>query len=70
MSEVKLNAVQIESILDRLIPLIAAPEDHSFFRGVIGLRLESMNSGRAAAFVNELLSCASKCDRSDAAQPL
>lgn len=31
----RLNALQIESIVDRIVPLIAAPADHGFFRGVI-----------------------------------
>lgn len=55
-NQLKLNALQIETILDRVIPLIAAPEDHSFFRGVIGIRLEAApSSADAAMFVRELL---------------
>lgn len=53
---VKLNALQIETILDRIVPLIAEPADHGFFRGVIGLKLEACPSSAAAAmFVRELL---------------
>lgn len=51
----KLNGMQIERILDKLVPAIAAPEDEGFFRGVIGIKLESMNSGEAALFVKKLL---------------
>lgn len=52
----KLNAMQIESILDKLIPVIAEPADHEFFRGVIGLKLEACNSSAdAAMFVRKLL---------------
>lgn len=51
----KLNALQIETILDRLVPLIAEPADHGFFRGVIGLKLENCSSGQAAMFVKRLL---------------
>ena len=56
MNALKLNALQIENILDKIVPLIAEPADHSFFRGVIGLKLESCNSsGEAAMFVRKLL---------------
>lgn len=52
----KLNALQIETILDKVVPLIAEPADHGFFRGVIGLKLESCASSAAAAmFVRRLL---------------
>lgn len=51
----KLNALQIETILDKLIPRIAKPEDEGFFRGVIGLQLEAMTSAQAALFVKRLL---------------
>jgi hypothetical protein len=54
--EMKLNAMQIENILDKLIPLIAEPADHGFFRGVIGLKLETcISSADAAMFVRRLL---------------
>lgn len=54
--EMKLNPMQIENILDKLIPLIAEPADHSFFRGVIGLKLEACKSSAdAAMFVRKLL---------------
>jgi hypothetical protein len=51
----KLNGMQVENILDRLVPVIAAKEDYEFFRAVIGLKLESMNSAQSAAFVSSLL---------------
>jgi hypothetical protein len=52
----KLNPAQIEAIVDRVVPLIAAPEDHEFFRGVLFCKLESCkSSGQAAYFVSKLL---------------
>lgn len=52
----KLNCLQIEAILDRIVPLIAEPADHGFFRGVIGLKLEACKtSGEAAMFVRSLI---------------
>jgi hypothetical protein len=53
--DMRLNALQIEAILDRLVPLLAAPENQGFFRGVIGLKLENSTSGDAALFINNLL---------------
>lgn len=56
MNAIKLNSLQIENILDKIVPLIAEPADHSFFRGVIGLKLEACkSSGEAAMFVRKLL---------------
>lgn len=53
---IKLNALQIENILDKVVPLIAEPADHGFFRGVIGIKLEAcISSAEAAVFVRKLL---------------
>lgn len=55
-NEIKLNALQIEAIVDKIVPLIAEPADHEFFRGVIGLKLEACRSSAdAAIFVRRLL---------------
>jgi hypothetical protein len=43
----RLNATQIETILDRIVPLIADPADHSFFRGVLAVKFENCSSGQA-----------------------
>lgn len=51
----KLNGAQIESILDKLVPLIAEPKDYEFFRGVIAVKLEGCTSGEAVLFVSKLL---------------
>ena len=54
-----LNPMQIEAIVDRVVPLIAAPEDHEFFRGVLFCKLESCkSSGQTAYFVSRLLKTA------------
>ena len=54
----KLNPLQIETILDQVIPLIAEPADHSFFRGVLAVKFENCTSAQAAAFVRRLLQTA------------
>lgn len=51
----KFSDPQIESILDRLVPLIAAPEDRDFFRGVLQIKAEETSSGHFAYFVSRLL---------------
>ena len=56
----KLTELQIESILDKLVPLIAAPEDHGFFRGLLYLKARECSSGHFAHFVNGLLKAARK----------
>lgn len=55
MKPPKLNGFQIETILDRMVPMIATKEDEEFFRGVIGIQLEAMTSPQAAKFVAGLL---------------
>ena len=52
---VKLNGQQIEAILDRLVPLLAAPADHGFFRGVLAVKFENCSSAQAARLVKTLL---------------
>lgn len=54
----KLTPLQIETIIDRLVPLIAAPEDEGFFRGVLRIKAEESTSGEFADFVNRLLKSA------------
>lgn len=52
----KFNGMQIEAIIDRVVPLIAAPADHEFFRGVLHIRAEaSKSSADFSAFVHKLL---------------
>lgn len=51
----KLDDMQIENIIDKMVPLIAAPEDHEFFRAVLRIKAEESSSGAFAAFVNKLL---------------
>lgn len=54
----KLNDMQIEAMLDKLVPLIAATEDHEFFRGVLRIKAENTSSGHFAYFVSQLLKAA------------
>jgi hypothetical protein len=51
----KLSPAQIENIVDRLVPLIAAPEDHEFFKGVLFCYAETKSSAQFHAFVAKLL---------------
>lgn len=51
----KLTPMQIEAILDKIVPLIAAPEDQGFFRGVLQIKAENCSSGQFAHFVSQLL---------------
>ena len=51
----KLNGEQIENVVDKLAPLIAAPEDEEFFRGVLSIFAEECSSGHFAHFVSGLL---------------
>lgn len=51
-----LNPMQIEAIVDKIVPLIAAPEDYEFFKGVLFCKMESCkSSAEASAFIAKLL---------------
>ena len=51
-----LNPAQIENIVDRIVPLIADPDDYEFFKGVLFCKLESCtSSAEASAFIAKLL---------------
>lgn len=55
----KFNAAQIESIIDKVVPLVAAPEDHGFFRGVLYCKADSCgSSAEFTAFIAKLLKTA------------
>lgn len=51
----RLDEAQIDAILDRLVPLIAAPEEAEFSRVVLRLVAEESSSGHFAQLVNDLL---------------
>ena len=52
----KFNDLQIGDIIDKVVPLIAKPEDHEFFRGVLYCKADSCkSSGQLAYFINRLL---------------
>jgi hypothetical protein len=54
----KLTPMQIEEIINKLVPLIAAPEDQGFFRGVLQIKAENCSSGQFAHFVSQMLKSA------------
>jgi len=55
----KFDAGQIEAIIDRVVPLIAAPEDQEFFRGILHIRAEeSTSSADFSCFIAKLLKAA------------
>lgn len=55
MKAPKFDDAQIESILDRLVPAIATPEDADFFRGVLHIYAQERSSGQFALLVNRML---------------
>lgn len=57
----KLDNEQIKAIVDKIVPQIAKPEDHEFFRGILFIKLESCeSSSQAASFVSKVLKEAGK----------
>ena len=55
MPAIKLDAQQIETIIDKLMPIIAAPDDFGYFRGILRIMAENSTSGEFALFVRKLL---------------
>lgn len=54
-----LSEAQLTSILDKVVPMVAAPADHEFFRGVLAVKLGNSTPAQAAAFIARLLKAAS-----------
>jgi hypothetical protein len=52
----KFSAQQIESIINKVVPLIADPEDYEFFRGVLFVKADSCkSSSEFSYFISKLL---------------
>jgi len=52
----KLEAREIENIVDKIVPIIAAEKDHEFFRGVITIKLEDCKDClEVSKFISSLL---------------
>ena len=51
----KLNPLQIENIIDKLVPLIAEPKDYEFFRAILQIKAEESTASAFGAFVSKLL---------------
>lgn len=60
-NDFKLDAMQIESILDKLVPMIAKPEDHDFFRAILGIKAEESTSADFSLFIAKLLRAKAPC---------
>lgn len=56
----KLSSEQIERIVNRVVPLIASPEDHETFRALLTIKAEESTSSHFAYFMSRLLKKAEK----------
>ena len=54
----KLSAFQLEEIIDKVVPMIAAPADHEYFKGVLFVMGENQSSAQFGAFIAKLLKTA------------
>ena len=54
---VKFDPMQIEAIIDRVVPMVAAPEDEGFFRGILTIKAQESSSAQFSAFIANLLKC-------------
>lgn len=56
MFDIKLDAIQKEAIVDKVVPLLASKQDEDFFRAVIRIKLdECANAIEAHRFIKSLL---------------
>ena len=55
MQTFKLSPEEVKKVVDKIVPMIAAPEDYDFFRASITLMGENLNSSQFATFINDLL---------------
>ena len=55
MTPYQFNSEQIKGIIDKIVPIIAAPEDHEFFRGVLFVKAETCkSSSEFSYFISKL----------------
>jgi len=55
-SSFKFGSQQVESIINKVVPLIAAEKDHEFFKGVLHCKAESCGSSEEfSSFIAKLL---------------
>lgn len=53
---------QNEEIISRVVPLVAAPADHAFFRGVLHVAAQDMNKVQFAQFIESVLKKAAESE--------
>jgi len=51
----KFDPMEIEAILDKVVPLISSPEDDGFFRGVLTIKAQESSRAAFTVFINNLL---------------
>lgn len=51
----KLSPEEVKKVADKIVPIIAVPENYEFFRASITLMGENLNSSQFATFINDLL---------------
>lgn len=51
---------QNEEIISKVVPLVAAPEDHAFFRGVLHVAAQDMTKVQFAQLIESVLKKADK----------
>lgn len=55
MSLMHFDDLQIENIIDKVVPLIAEEKDHEFFRGVLFCKAQDSSSAVFSSFIAKLL---------------
>lgn len=60
-NNLKFNALQIENIIDKVVPLIAEEKDYGFFRGILFIKAEACHSSAEFSnFITKLLNSESR----------
>lgn len=60
LDDFKFSDEQLDKIIDKLAPLLVAPEDLEFFKGVLRIQGQALTTGSYAAFIHKLLEANSK----------
>lgn len=55
MNNFKLNSLQIETIIDRVVPIIAKEKDHEFFKGVLHCAAKNYDYAGFCSLIEKLL---------------
>ncbi len=54
-ARMKFNAEEVESLINKVVPIVAAEEDYDFFKGALWCKAQECNSAEFSVFISNML---------------